>query len=150
MHNNSFFKPFLLLVSILLFVSCDKNYNEIGDALIGENHFTLKDTTFSVVAYNEKIMPIQSENLPVNALGIYDNPAFGKTTANFATQIILASVDPEIGSNPVIDSVYIDVPYFVDATKTTPITAGGNTYVLDSIYGAPLAKIKLSVFESGY
>lgn len=149
MHNNSFFKPFLLLVSILLFVSCDKDYNEIGDALIGENHFTLKDTTFSVVAYNEKITPIQSENLPVNALGIYDNPAFGKTTANFATQLTLASVDPVIGANPVIDSVYIEVPYFVDATKTTPKTAGGNTYELDSIYGAPLAKIKLSIFESG-
>ncbi|HEY4629581.1 MAG TPA: DUF4270 family protein, partial [Flavobacterium sp.] len=149
MHNNSFFKPFLLLVSILLFVSCDKDYNEIGDALIGENHFDLAKYTSSVVAYNEKITPIQSENLAVNALGIYDNPAFGKTTANFATQLTLASVDPVIGANPVIDSVYIEVPYFVDATKTTPITAGGNTYELDSIYGAPLAKIKLSIFESG-
>jgi hypothetical protein len=149
MYNNSFSKPLLLLVSILLFVSCDKDYNEIGDALIGENHFALKDTTFSVVAYNEKIMPIQSENLAVNALGLYDNPAFGKTTANFATQIILSTEDPIIGANPVIESVYIDVPYFVDATKTTAITTGGNTYELDSIYGAPKAKIKLSIFESG-
>lgn len=149
MHNNSFFKPLLLLVSILLFASCDKDYNEIGDALIGENHFTLKDTTFSVVAYNEKITPIQSENLPVNALGIINNPNFGKTTANFATQLVLVSVDPEIGTNPVIDSVYIDVPYFVDATKTTPLTTGGNSYVLESIYGESKAKIKLSIFESG-
>jgi hypothetical protein len=58
-------------------------------------------------------------------------------------------VDPEIGANPEIDSVYIEVPYFVDATQTKPITTGGNTYVLDSIYGEPKAKIKLSVFESG-
>ena len=149
MHNNSFFKSFLLLVSILLFVSCDKDYNEIGNALIGENHFDLAKYTSSVVAYNEKITPIQSENLPVNAIGIYDNPAFGKTTANFATQLTLASVDPEIGANPEIDSVYIEVPYFVDAAQTKPITTGGNTYVLDSIYGEPKAKIKLSVFESG-
>jgi hypothetical protein len=149
MHNNSFFKSFLLLVSILLFVSCDKDYNEIGNALIGENHFDLAKYTSSVVAYNEKITPIQSENLPVNAIGIYDNPAFGKTTANFATQLTLASVDPEIGANPLIESVYLEVPYFVDAAQTKPITTGGNTYVLDSIYGAPLAKIKLSVFESG-
>jgi len=149
MHNNSFFKSFLLLVSILLFVSCDKDYNEIGNALIGENHFDLAKYTSSVVAYNEKITPIQSENLAVNAIGIYDNPAFGKTTANFATQLTLASVDPEIGANPEIDSVYIEVPYFVDAAQTKPITTGGNTYVLDSIYGEPKAKIKLSVFESG-
>lgn len=149
MHNNSFFKPLFLLVSILLFASCDKDYNEIGDALIGENHFDLSKYTSNVVAYNEKITPIQSENLAVNALGIYDNPAFGKTTANFATQLILASEDPVIGANAVIDSVYIDVPYFVDATKTTAITTGGSTYVLDSIYGEPKAKIKLSIFESG-
>jgi len=149
MHNNSFFKPFLLLVSIVLFVSCDKDYTEIGDALIGENNFDLAKYTSNVVAYNEKITPIQSENLAVNALGIYDNPAFGKTTASFATQLILASENPQIGSNPLIDSVYIEVPYFVDVTKTTPIIAGGNTYELDSIYGASKAKIKLSVFESG-
>ena len=149
MHNNSFFRALFLLVSILVFASCDKDYNEIGDALIGENHFDLDKYTSNVVAYNEKITPIQSENLAVNALGIYNNPAFGKTTANFATQLTLASVGPEIGANPVIDSVYIEVPYFVDATKTTPITAGGNTYQLDSIYGEPKAKIKLSVFESG-
>ena len=149
MHNNSFFKSFLLLVSILLFVSCDKDYNEIGNFLIGENHFDLAKYTSSVVAYNEKITPIQSENLPVNAIGIYDNPAFGKTTANFATQLILATENPKFGSNPEIDSVYIEVPYFVDATQTKPITTGGNTYVLDSIYGEPKAKIKLSVFESG-
>jgi Domain of unknown function (DUF4270) len=150
MHNNSFFKTLLLLVSILLFASCDKDYNEIGDALIGENHFDLSKENYSVVAYNQKITPIQSDDLPINALGIYDNPAFGKTTANFATQLIMASVNPTIGANPEIDDVYLDVPYFVDASKTVPISSGGNTYELDSIYGASTAKIKLSVFESGY
>ena len=151
MHNNSFFKTLLLLVSILLFVSCDKDYNEIGDALIGENHFDLSKENYSVVAYNQKITPIQSDNLPINALGIYDNPAFGKTTANFATQLIMASPNPTINSalNQVIESVYLDVPYFVDASQTVPITAGGNTYVLDSIYGDKSAKIKLSIYESG-
>lgn len=151
MHNNSFFKSILFLASILLFVSCDKEYSTVGDALIGDNNFDLTSAAYSVVAYNEKITPIQSDNLPINALGIYDNPAFGKTTANFATQIIMASPNPTI--NPAlkqeIESVYLDVPYFVDASQTAPIAAGGNTYVLDSIYGDKLAKIKLSIYESG-
>lgn len=149
MRNNSIFKLILLVVSIIFFVSCDKDYSVIGDALIGENHFDLTKENYSVVAFNQKITPIQSNNLPVNALGIYDNPAFGKTTANFATQLTLATVEPTIGISPVIDSVFIDIPYFVDATQTKPITAGGNTYVLDSIYGELKAKIKLSIFESG-
>ena len=142
MRNNSFFKALLLLVSILLFVSCDKDYNEIGDALIGENHFDLSKENYSVVAYNQKITPIQSDNLPINALGIYDNPAFGKTTANFATQLIMASVNPTIGANPVIDSVYIDVPYFNTLLSTD--VSGNHVYELDSIYGVSKAKIKPS------
>lgn len=149
MHNNSIFKQILLVVSVVLFVSCDKDYNVIGEGLIGENHFDLAKETYDVVAYNQKIGPVQSNNLPINALGIYDNPAFGKTTANFATQLTLATVSPTFGIKPVIDSVYIEVPYFVDATQTKVLAAGGNSYVLDSIYGAPLAKIKLSIFESG-
>jgi Domain of unknown function (DUF4270) len=147
MHINSFFKTLLFFVSILFFVSCDKEYSAVGDGLIGENNFTLKDTAYSVVAYNQKITAIQSNNLQVNALGIYDNPAFGKTTANFATQLTLASVNPTIGLNPVIDSVMIDVPYF--STVLTTEASGNRTYELDSIYGASLAKIKLSVYESG-
>ena len=134
MHNNSLFKSLFFLAVVLVFFSCDKEYSAVGDNLIGENNFELVRYSSNVLAYNEKITPIQSSNLPVNAIGIYDNPAFGKTTANFVTQLSLAAVAPVFGTNPVIESVYLDVPYFVDATQTTAITTGGNTYVLDSIY----------------
>ena len=148
MNKNSFFAPILLFASILLFISCDKDYNVIGDALIGENHFDFVKYTSSVVAYNQKITPIQSDDLPINALGIYDNPAFGKTTANFATQIALSVTNPTIGDNVAIKNVILNIPYFSTLKSTN--TDGSHVYELDSIYGASLAKIKLSVFESGY
>lgn len=147
MHNNPFIKPLLFFVSCILFVSCDKEYSAVGDALIGDNNFELTKYSSKVVAYNEKITPIESNNLQINGIGIYDNPAFGKTTANFATQLTLATVNPTFGPNPVIDSVYIDIPYF--STKTKTETTGDNTYELDSIYGKTDAKIKLSIYESG-
>ena len=155
MLNNSLFKLSLFVFTILFFVSCDKEYSAVGDALIGENNFELVKYSSNVVAYNEKITPVESNNLPVNALGIYDNPAFGKTTAGFATQVTLAIAKPIFGANLSIESVYLDIPYFVDAAQTKPIagtTAGtiaGNSYVLDSIYGERTARIKLSVHESG-
>ena len=155
MLNNSLFKFSLFLVTILFFVSCDKEYSAVGDALIGDNNFELVKYSSNVVAYNEKITPVESNNLPVNALGIYDNPAFGKTTAGFATQVTLAIAKPIFGANLSIESVYLDIPYFVDAAQTKPIagttagTTAGNSYVLDSIYGERTAKIKLSVYESG-
>lgn len=154
MHNNFLFKTLFFLVGSLFFLSCDKDFNEVGSNLIGGNNFELKKKTFSVLAYNEKITPIESKNLPLNALGIYNNPAFGKTTANFATQLTLATLNPTIGNNAVIDSVYVDIPYFIDASKTKSIPnnsagiASGFTYELDSIYGDKLSKIKLRVYES--
>lgn len=148
MYNSSFFKKMLLIAGVILLYSCDKEFNAVGDGLIGDNHFDLLEYTSDVIAYNQKTGPVQSNNLPVNALGIYDNPAFGKTTANFATQIVLATANPTIGEEAVIDSVYLSIPYY--STLKTTNTDGSRVYELDSVYGASKAKIKLSVYESGY
>jgi hypothetical protein len=148
MYNNSFFKKILIMACVVFLYSCDKDYNSIGDGLIGDNHFDFVKYTSSVVAYNQKIGPIQSNNLPINALGIFDNPAFGTTTANFATQLVLESGNPTIGKNPEIESVVLTIPYF--STLKSTDSNGDATYQLDSIYGPSDAKIMLSVFESGY
>jgi hypothetical protein len=57
MYNN-FFKK-ILVVACVVFLSCDKDYNSIGDGLIGDNHFDFVKYTSSVVA-NQKIGPIES------------------------------------------------------------------------------------------
>ena len=147
MHTTSFFKRILFVVSVLFLYSCDKEYNAIGADLLGENHFDFLQYTSDVVAYNQKIGPIDATNLPINALGIYNDPAFGKTTAHFATQLNLATLAPTIGANAAIDSVYLSVPYF--STLKTTKTDGSHVYELDSIYGGQ-APIKLSVYESNY
>jgi hypothetical protein len=147
MYNTSFFKKILLIVPVVLLYSCDKDFNAVGDDLIGDNHFGLESEKYAVLAYNQEITPIQSNGLPVNALGIYDDGVFSERTANFVTQVSLASYAPSIGSTPVIKSVTLNVPYFSHVTATNP--DGSSTYALDSIYGAPTGKIKLSVYESG-
>lgn len=148
MYNNSFFKKILIVACVLFLYSCDKDYNSIGDGLLGENHFELKSESYDVLAYNQKIGPVQSNGLVVNALGIYDNPNFGTTTANFATQLTLESLNPTIGKNPEIESVVLTIPYF--STLKSTDANGNHVYELDSIYGPSNAKIKLSVYESGY
>ena len=150
MYNNSFFKKILLVVSVVFLYSCDKDYNEIGGDLIGENNFGLEKQTYSVYAYGQKTGPIQSNNLDVNPFGIYNNPNFGETTANFATQLTIAAPPTSIGTRPYIESVVLTIPYYIDASKTVPKTDGSREYKLDSIYGPDKAEMKLSVFESGY
>ena len=152
MYRNSFLKQVLLGLSVVLFASCDKDFNEIGTNIIGDDHFDFdNDTTFFIKAYNQKLGPVASNNLDVNALGIYNNPAFGKTTASFVTQLELVSGNPTfttINNPPVIDSVVLTVPYFSTLSETS--AAGVKTYELDSIFGSNLSKLKLSVYESGY
>ena len=148
MYNTSFIKKALLLIiSVTFLYSCDKDYNAIGANLLGDNHFDFLQYTSDVVAYNQKIGPVDASNLPINALGIYNDPAFGKTTAHFATQLSLGTLAPTIGANAVVDSVYLSVPYFSTLKSTN--TDGSHVYELDSIYGGQ-APIKLSVYESNY
>ena len=150
MYNISFFKKILVLASIILLYSCDKDYNAIGGDLIGDNHFDLSKYTSNVIAYNQKIGPIQSNDLAVNPLGIYNNPNFGETTANFNTQLVLSTPVTTISTRPYVVSVVLTIPYYYDASKTVTSTDGSSVYTLDSIYGADKAPMKLSVYESGY
>ena len=149
MYNTSFIKKTLLIATIALFYSCDKDFNAIGDDLIGDDHFDLTPELYSVNAYNQKVTPVASNNLAVNALGILENPVFATTTANFNTQVALTSYAPTFGEGVAIDSVTLNIPYFVDARKTVTNAEGISTYTLDSIYGPVDGKIKLSVYESG-
>jgi len=147
MYNTSFIKKTLLAATLVLLYSCDKDFNAIGGDLIGDNQFDLGDPElYDVIAYNQKVTPVASNNLDINALGIYDNPAFGVTTANFNTQVSLTTYGTELGEGVIIDSVTLNIPYFSTAKS---ISEGVTTYELDSIYGPASGKIKLSVYESG-
>lgn len=148
MQNTSFFRKIFLVASVAFFYSCDKDFNAIGDDLIGGNHFDLEISNSDVIAYNQKIDAIQSNNLTSNQLGIYVNSAFSTTIANFATQVTLATPNPTIGAEPVIQSVELEIPYYSHVDKVD--SAGKATYVLDSIYGPKDGRMKLSVYQSGY
>lgn len=147
MYNTSFIKKILLVATVVLLYSCDKDFNAIGDDLIGDNHFDLTGEKYDVLAYNQEVTPVQSNALTINGLGIYDNPVFGTTNGNYATQVALAEYSPVIGEEPEIESVVLSIPYFSHIKSTN--TDGSNVYVLDSIFGAPEGKLKLSVYESG-
>ena len=151
MQNNSFSRLFLLVCIIALLASCDKDFNEIGSDIIGDDHFILNlDVNQNVTARNQNLGVVQSNNLPINPLGIYNNPVFGLTKANFVSQLELGTLNPTFNPalHPEIESVILTVPYF--STKTATDAEGAGTYKLDSINGTLESKIKLSVFESGY
>ncbi|MFC0779582.1 DUF4270 domain-containing protein [Flavobacterium sp. HJSW_4] len=127
--------------------SCDKDFNAIGEGLVGEDHFGLESENYDVLAYNQEVTPVQSSGMTPNALGIFENPLFGTTTANFVTQVGLVIYSPTIGESPVIESAVLQIPYYSKVTETKD--NGDNTYVLDSIYGSKDGKLDLKIYESG-
>ncbi|WP_320815879.1 DUF4270 domain-containing protein [Flavobacterium sp.] len=139
-----------VLLSVISITSCDKDFNTIGSEIVGGNHFDLdRKDDFTVVAYSKATGSVQTNNLPINALGIYDNPAFGLTKASFVSQVELSTSSFNIGDTPVIDSVYLYVPYF--STLESTDTNGNRVFELDSVYGYDEnAKFDLKVLENGY
>lgn len=148
--KRNFFKITVALAVVFTTLSCDKDFNSVGSDIIGDDHFDLeKYEVENLLAYSKATGAVQSNNLPINALGIYNNPALGITKAHFVSQLELSVPNPTIGNTPVVDSVYLYVPYF---STLKPVTESGErVYELDSVYGySDAAKFKLHVYENGY
>ena len=151
MKFNSFLKSFLFGLMVVFFISCDKDFNEIGADFVNSDHYEFTSKKFDVLSFNQSLGAVQTNNLPINALGYYNNPVFGKTKASFVTQLELGTINPKFYNVTIadIDSVYLYVPYFVKASGTN--SDGDTTYKpLDSLLGNTEGKIKLSVYKSNY
>lgn len=153
MNKFPIFKSLLVAFGFILTLSCDKDYNEVGANIIGDDNFKFdKDSVSTVTCYNQFDAAVQSNNLPINMLGVNDVAGFGTTTASFVTQLELARVNPTIGTDIEIQKVELTVPYFSTLDKTD--SDGNSTYVLDSIYGTKdandvvIGKINLGIYES--
>lgn len=139
----------LFLVFSMVFISCDQEFNTIGADLVGDEHFDFSTYEPALKAYSVKTNEVQTNNLPLNPIGIYNNPYFGETKSSFVTQLALATSQPKFGTNVRIEDVTLYVPYFCTAGATN--SDGDTSYTLDSIYGANKeSKMKLSVYENGY
>lgn len=138
----------LTIVTAVIFslVACNDDFNEIGSSIVDHNNFDarLYDHA-SLTAHSDKITKVKSNNLSSYALGVYNDPVYGKTTANVLTQLALSRENPNFGDEPELDSVVLVVPYF---STVKGQDATGRQYDLDSVFGN--GSIKLSVFRSNY
>ncbi|MEC4003324.1 DUF4270 domain-containing protein [Flavobacterium sp. SUN052] len=146
MKFNFFLKTLIVGISIVIFASCDRDFNELGSGILGDEHYGMDVSNYGVNAYNQLLGPVQTNNLPVNQFGYYNNSVFGKTKASFVSQLGLAVANPTFydPTNVVVDSVYLYVPYY--STFVSTDDNSDSTYELDSIHGTD--KIKVGVYES--
>ncbi|MGM5469305.1 DUF4270 domain-containing protein [Flavobacteriaceae bacterium LMO-SS05] len=149
-NKHTVLKNFAVL-SLLIssFIACDKDFASLDSDIINNDnatHFNTSSLKFNVTTYNKKLDPIQTNNLPINYLGVYNDPVYGTTTASVVTQITPSAFNPVFGEHVALDSVVLTIPYF---SKVVELKESGETiYKLDSVFGS--TPIKLSIFESNY
>jgi len=101
-----------LTVLLLLFTACDKT-NDLGieilpgTDLINVHNAVIKD---KITAFANSEAGIVTSRSTYNLLGSLNDPLFGNTTVNFATQVRLTSF-PDFGTNPVVDSTFLFLYY---------------------------------------
>tara|TARA_R110002049_G_scaffold2195_3_gene15845 strand:+ start:796 stop:2493 length:1698 start_codon:yes stop_codon:yes gene_type:complete len=147
--------PSIFLLIMVSFIACDKDFSIIESDVLGKenSNFETKDTILNIVAYNKKLNSLQINGLASNLLGVFNDPAFGQTTASIITQIAPTSFNPDFGDNPVIDSVVLRIPYFSRITGTENAIT---TYTIqDSLYGnydpnTSIKPFKLSIYQNNY
>jgi len=143
-------KYFAIIILLTgFFIACDKDYVSLDSDIINNDnaiHFDTDALKFDVVTFNKKLDPVQTDNLPINLLGIYNNSLYGTTIGNVVSKLTPSSYNPTFGNNVVLDSVILTIPYFSSSLETNE--NGDSTYELDSVFGT--APIKLSIYENNY
>ncbi len=134
-------KPYLVRLTIagLLIVtvtSCYKSPEQLGAKLLPENS-RLKVFYTDTVTLHTYSLPIDSvrTNEPSKViLGSLNDPVMGRTSAGFYTQFQLSSTNHDFGTNPVLDSLVLQLYYAGTYGDTlTPLTV--HTYeLLEDIY----------------
>lgn len=145
--KNTMLKMTTVLAVVFSFVACEDDFETVGGSVIGEPGFNADlydEAEISVI--NNALAPVQTNNLPLNLLGVYSDPVFGDQSAGIVSQVGLSAINPEFGSEPVVDSVVLNIPYF--STQLENDSDGNAQYKLDSIYGN--SPFKLSVLETNF
>lgn len=140
----------LFLLVALACIACDKEFNSIDSDVIGEGNtnFNASSSVFDVLAYNKKLDAVQINNLGSSLLGFYNDPIYGQTTASLVAQVTPLTTDPRFGTNAVLDSVVLNIPYFSRATGV--VNNGITEYALSNQYGDTNAPIKLTIYRNNF
>ena len=153
-----------LILSVFLFgglmVSCNSDSDDLGKNLFDGNSVTGNQVSYDLVTYNINngdVVRADSYALQRATLGAFTEGQFGMQKSAYVTQVRLSKYAPDFGTNPVVDSVVLEIKPQYDATTkvvtTTDVTHGGQaakqalTKYEAVKYGNPAATMNIDVHE---
>ena len=117
------------ILSVFLFgglmVSCNSDADDLGKNLFDGNSVTGNQVSYDLVAYNINngdAVRADSYALQRATLGAFTEGQFGTQKSAYVTQVRLSKYAPDFGTNPVVDSVVLEIKPQYDATTKTVTT----------------------------
>lgn len=118
---------------IMVLFSCEEDLTTIGEGVVSGEPFTTGKAVYDVFAFNKKVEAVQTNKLPIYQLGVFNDPIYGKTTAQITSQVNLSIVNPAFGiysqitennsgtdsnvstipENETVKEVFLYIPYLI-------------------------------------
>jgi hypothetical protein len=147
----------ITVLSVIVLISCNKKPEKIGDNIQPDRNLlsiSYSDTS-GIVAYSSLEDSIRTDATTNLMVGSINDPYFGTTIAGFYAQLRLSTTGESFGTNPVADSLVLQIAYNgYYGDTTTPMTI--RVYELledidvDSSYYSTSFKQTGSVDYAGY
>lgn len=128
--GKNIFSAIAVIFFVVLLSSCEEEITTIGEGVVAGDPFVADQEDFDVFAFNKRINAIQTNQLPIYQLGIFNDPVYGRTEAQITTQVQLVATDPIFGNfaqstednpnpdiitqiqeNETVTSVFLYIPY---------------------------------------
>jgi len=139
----------LLLAGMAVWQGCKKDFSTAGFHTLKDENFRFETYRAKIRTYTAAVERVLAQNPSVINLGIYEQPAFGLSSADLLIQFGNTSAFGSLNFQNADSILFVElrIPYFSSknedlSTDTDPV------YDLDSIFGS--TPIKVQVFESGY
>lgn len=150
-----------IVLLLLVVVSCEKDFQDIGTNVIGNNVFnTNKDTVEISVEQSTDPIIIRTDNISIGdggeyLLGIYNKPDYKKIEASIISQLAVLinpatdqdDVTVEFDSIYTLDKVFIKIPYVSTAIEDD--ADGRPQFLLDSVLGNTTVPTSLFIYRNG-
>ena len=119
--RSKFIKALFFSALAIFIVSCSKTTEKIGNGLLPEvdNISVFYTDSIQMICHSETVDSMMTKGMTTVLLGSMMDPVMGSTNANLFTQLHLSSTHQHFGSNPVIDSVVLQLAvngYYGDTT----------------------------------
>ena len=120
------FKALLFSALAIFGISCSKTTEKIGNGLLPEgDHIGVFFTdSVQIECHSETIDSMSTKGMSCCLLGSMVDPVMGRTDANLFTQLHLSSTHQRFGTDPVVDSVVLQlevVGYYGDTTTSQTV-----------------------------